>query len=248
MKIAIIIFEEPWFVLASTSLINGLVNTYKNAEIFFFVDAQSYSLLQYNKNITLLSGYDYASDIEFDLVINYTQTIESCLFANSLKSKKILGFTHANNQTISVNSDAQDFIDIILHKNITTKHVLQLIYRVANMRWRGQGYNLAYFPQSKKNKHKTGVLIKNDKLKTYICENLHLEYSKLQTLSLKENLFRQIDEINKCTNIITDDLFVCHAAIWLRKNVQFLDTNNLGYKIEFFGTGKHHRITDYDFI
>lgn len=244
MKIAILIYEEAWLVLVATALIKGLKTKYGNCEISFYVDAASYSMLQYNKDIHVFSGYVTENSNAYDLVINYSNSLEASNFADSICKNQILGFREKNNILYPTNQNVDVFYDVMIGSKKSDKNILQLLYKFADLTWRGEGYNINYFPRKKKNKHKTGVAVSNDLLKNFIINNLHLQLSELHSVPIKEDTFKKIDEINRCQNIITDDLFVLHAAIAYRKNVQFLDFYNLTYNIEFFGNGKHYRFTE----
>jgi hypothetical protein len=159
-------------------------------------------------------------------------------------NKRIIGFREKNNLLYPTNQNVDLFYDILTGNKRSDKNILQLLYKFAEITWRGEGYSLNYFPRNKNNKQKTGVAVSNDLLKTFIIKNLHLQLSELHSVPLKEDIFKKIDEINRCQNIITDDLFILHAAIAYRKNVQFLDFYNLCYNIEFFGSGKHYKFAD----
>lgn len=243
MKVAVLIYEDAWFVLAATSLIRGLRSKFgEGCSIAFFVNNDTYKMLSFNLDIKVYSGFAFFEEHAFDIVINYTESVEAADFANYLTKERILGFRLDSSRVVAVDESAQKLRNVLHDVEKTDKNILQLLYRVADMKWKGQGYNLNYFPRNKKNKHKTGLAIRNDTLKNFINDNLHLTLTELHPIPSKVEYLKKIDEINRCVNIITDDLFILHAAISLRKNVQFIDTINLGYRIEFFGSGAHHRI------
>ena len=71
--------------------------------------------------------------------------------------------------------------------------------------------------------------------------NIFLKYVRI-----RKRILKSIDEVNRCKTIITDDMFIVHAALALRKKVHFLDINNLNMNIEFFGQGQHYHIGDFN--
>lgn len=241
MRIAVLNFEEPWLVIVSTSLIRGLKKAYPNAQIIFFVNQESEILLRYDRDIETVNGYT-TDNMIFDIVINLSPTLEASNLCQNLEANNKYGFIDRNSHVCAIDKSAQDYYESVFANKTTKKCILQLIYRVANLKWHGEGYKLNYYPKNKTCRSDTGIVVEDDVLREYVKSNLKLSLSRMKCLSLRSNLHKKIDEINKCTNIVTDDLFILHASICLRKNVQFLDKKGLGYNIEFFGKGNHHRI------
>jgi hypothetical protein len=242
MRIAILNYEKPWFVLASTSLTKGLQKSFDDCEIVYFVEEESVPLIKYNKNLSVISGYTVNGD--FDCVINFSPTMQAANFCESISAKEKYGFIEKDGQVCCIDKNSAEFYDVMHNQLKTSKCLFQLIFRLANQTWKGEGYNLSYYPKNKTIKTNTGVAIVDDDLRAYVKNNLSLSMSQVYYLPNKNNLYKKLDEINRCMNIVTDDLFVLHAGICLRKNVEFLDTKNLNYKIEFFGKGNHYRIVD----
>jgi len=244
VNIAILNYGEPWQVLVSTSLVQGLRKKYPNSDIYFFCSQDSYPILQYNSKIHVISGYTQNISNSFDLAINMTPSIESSSFMSELDAKTKLGFYEFNGNVVSANKDAEEYLDIMSNRKITEKNILQVFYKLCGLTWRGEGYDLTYFPKNRTNKNKTGIAISHDDLRHFVKNNLKLQMSEIYSVPIRKNIFKKIDEINRCMYIITDDLFILHSAIALRKNVEFLDTQGITTRIEFFGKGNYYRITD----
>lgn len=241
MKIAILNYEKPWFILASTSLVKSLMK--QNHEVYYFTSEENAQLFKYDKKINLISGYS-SDDRTFDVLINYSPTLSAANFCANINAKEKYGFTEINGDVGCIDKNALEFYDVVHCGQKSHKCIFQLLYKVANRVWKGEGYSLSYYPKNQTIKTNTGISIVNKDLREYLKNNLNLLMSDIYVIPNKDNLFKKLDEINKCMNIITDDLFTMHAAISLRKNVDFLDTNNIKYKLEFFGKGNHHRIID----
>lgn len=244
MRIAILNFEQPWHVLSSTSLIRGYRNKYPNASISFFVDNESFSLLQYNKKISSFCGYTSNLQDSYDLAVNMSPSISACNFMLDFTATEKLGFIEKNGSISSLNKDAEEYLSICNKEQKSDKHALQVLYRLCGLTWRGEGYDLSYFPKNKTNKRKTGIAISNNALRQFVKNNLQLQMTEMYPVPMKQNLLRRIDEINRYLYIITDDLFTLHASVALRKNVEFLDTIGINTRIEFFGQGNYYRIYD----
>lgn len=242
MKIAVLNYEEPYFVLASTSLIKGLQKM-QNSDVTFFVKDESLPLVKYNKNIKCISGF-VSEQNDYDVLINYSVSAAALDFANNLKSQIKLGFIEKHGYLAFADKNAEELYNILHNRKKSQQSLIKTIYKVANIKWHGEGYCLSYFPRKKMIRTNTGVFVTNEHLREYLRNNLFLTRSHTQFMTNKKDLLKRIDEINSCMNIITDDLFVLHASIALRKYVQFLDRYDTNYQIEFFGNGNHNRVPD----
>lgn len=246
MKIAVLNFGEPWLVLASTSLIRGLMKKFPEANISFFVSQESLPVIQFNRKVVPISGYTHNKDVVFDLAVNMTPTVEASDFMAEIDAKTQTGFLERNGDILPINKDAEEYFSIMHEGQSSDRHLLQVLYKLVGLTWRGEGYDLAYYPKNKTNKHRSGIAISHDALRQFVKNNLKLEMSEIYSVPIRKNLLKKMDEINRCMNIITDDLFILHASIALRKNVEFLDTSGLTTRIEFFGRGNYYRISDGD--
>jgi hypothetical protein len=243
MNVAILNYQEPWHVLASTSLIKRFSkNNISNA--VFFIASESIPIIQYNSKVKLICGYTLNSDEHFDLAINFSPTTESCHFMSEIKANRKIGFIEKNGSVGFSNKDVETYFEIMHGDTKTSKNIFQVLYKFCGESWRGEGYDLAYFPKNKTNKRKTGIAISNDGLRMFIKNNLLLRMTEQYHIPMKKNLYKRMDEINRCMYVLTDDLFTLHASIALRKNVEFLDINGLNTKIEFFGKGNYYEISD----
>jgi ADP-heptose:LPS heptosyltransferase len=96
MKIVILNFEDPWFVLMTTSLIKGFRNEFPNCNINFFVSQESFSLLEYNRKIVAEIGYTTNPENSFDLAINFSPSLISANMLKNINSKVKKGFLESS--------------------------------------------------------------------------------------------------------------------------------------------------------
>lgn len=233
---------EPWQAVASTSLIRGLKRTEASCQITWATSPENYPLFQYNERLTdVCVGYSPLKG-SFDVAINLIPSVSSGEMLAKTDAVSKLGFIEAKGKVTTIHPENDDILRVFLGERSTTKHILQMYYRLAGMRWRGEGYDLAYFPRNKMKRRKTGIAVGDNELRAFVKENLKLDFSDLWHVPLRENLLKRIDEINRVKHLITDDLFCAHVGIATRKHVEFLDTKNLNMGIEFFNKGHHHRI------
>lgn len=244
MNIAVLNYGEPWHVLVSTSLIRGLKRKYPDSDIYFFSSQDSYPVLQYNSKIHAVSGYVYDINVTFDFAINMTPSVEASNFMLEFNTKNKFGFIENGGNVLPINKDAEEYFSIMHNGVRSDKNILQVFYKICGLVWRGEGYDFAYYPKNRTNAKKTGIAISNNALRQFVKNNLKLQMSEMHSVPIRNNIFKKIDEINRCKYIITDDLFILHSSIALRKNIEFLDTIGLTTKIEFFGKGNYYRILD----
>lgn len=122
--------------------------------------------------------------------------------------------------------------------------VFQSFFSFFGLTWAGEGYDLQYFPRNRQKKNSLGVIIRNQWLKDYIVQNVVLKDTKIWDIPFKVNVLKQLDEINRCSHIITDDETCVHMALALRKYVEYVVTTEPSYVTEMFGSGNTH-IFDY---
>ncbi len=63
---------------------------------------------------------------------------------------------------------------------------------------------------------------------------------RLWDIPFKSNIIKQLDEINRCSHIITDDETCVHAALSLRKHVEYVVSKKPRYTTEMFGCVNIH--------
>lgn len=242
MHIAVFQFGDPWYALASTSLVNGLLAAYPGSNIHWITSSENLPLFQYNKRLAEVCVGENSLHRKCDLAINLTPSPYCCQAMKSGDFGSRSGFVFDKNEIGVSDVSLSEILGVANGEQKTSKHVLQILFKLAGLKWRGEGYDLTYYPRNKMSKTKTGVAVDDDSLRQFIWDNLHLEYSKLWHVPMKQNLLKRIDEINRVKRIITNDWFCLHAAIALKKHVEFVDNQNYNMSVEFFGSGNHYRI------
>lgn len=240
MKIAIVNHEDPWNVLASTTLIKSLKNLHRNCSITYFVNKESYPVLSFNNNISVCIEN---IDNKFDLVYNLSPNFNSAEFS-SLLSDNIIGFLPCDKSISFSDKEVENYYNILYGNSFSDKNILQLLFRFCGLVWRGEGYNLYYYPKNRTRKNSVGIYISNKGLRDFVQNNLSLSNLHVNIIPDRKNILKKMDEINRWAYIVTDDLFVLHSSIALRKDVEFLDVIGLKYKLEFFSKGHCYGISN----
>jgi hypothetical protein len=242
MNFLILHYGESWQAVASTSLIRGLKKRYADCQIAWATCPENISLYQYNERLSdVYVGFGPFKG-NFDVAINLSPSLAAIEAIEKTKASSKLGFVMNAGKIVVSDPKNEDILEVLLGKRKTTKHILQMYYRLAGLRWKGEGYDLAYYPRNKMKKRKTGIAVADNELRSFVKDNLQLDYSELWHVPLRTNLLKRIDELNRVKHLITDDLFCAHVGIATRKHVEFLDKKGLNMSLEFFSKGHHHRI------
>lgn len=253
-NVAIVHVGSPWETVFLTPLIEGVQRQIKGAKIHWITDEGSLPLLKFNNKLASISASLYSltdisilSNEKFDLIINFVNDIKVAEFLANLPCCSLYGYRYFKESVQPSDRYANTFFDVFSNKQISNKTLLKLMFKMAGLTWRGECYDISYYPKNKVKKGKVGIAIEREDLRHYVKSNLNLDKGEMWHIPLRKNLLKRIDEINRCKTIITDDLFTVYSGLALRKNIQFLDTNNLKYNIEFFNRGNHYRIGNREF-
>lgn len=227
MKIIIVHSGPLYEALPLTSLLIGLKKAHPTANILWVGEPDSFELIKFNKrankHLDIDKCYDLASLTDFygaDLCINPSFAMKARKFTTLASAKQTCGFTKAG----PVNRDAEFFQNVMSGNSETNKTILELFYNLAGLKWKGEGYGLSYYPRLKQSKGLAVYLNDED------------ESIEGERIVMPNKLFAQFDVLNQYSDIITDDLFITHAALALRKNVSYL--KDVSYRFNFMKSHK----------
>ncbi len=228
MKIAIIQSGTPEDFLLTNSLLIGLHKKHQKAEIIWIGDPKYFYLIKHSKRVNStvsikdLNFSCLSSISKISICVNTCPHKEATRFTSLINAKTCYGFDK-NGPT---NRQAEFFQKVMDNKIRTNKTIQDLYYGMADLKWRREGYGLCYYPRTKQTE-KCGKYLSNHSPVAEKCKDIHLP----------PDLLSQFDTINQYSEIVTDDMFVLHAGLSLRKYVSFL-TSPLPYRIDFFKRGK----------
>ena len=236
MKIAIVHLGNIADNLAATAVIKAIRDRDEEAHITCIVNRRVIPVYRYNKDVNKVMSFESfkRKSIKFDLLINLYPFFprEECLNI-SVKEAMGFGFNSECDQFSSLFFEGAESEDI---------NMFQLYYKAAGIVWKGEGYQIGYFPKSKSHSNRVGVSVANANLRNYVLDKLELDNMKIWYVPYKKNVFKKMDEINRCKRIITDDMTVFHLSMSLRKYVYFLKTFPIGFKMELFNQGEIYEI------
>ncbi len=235
MKIAIAHLGTPTQSIPSTSILKKLSSKEYGPEITWISKSEYSYIFKYNRYIDKsISLNNFLNNSEqYDVLLNLFPL--KPIANNDAKAKEKIGFGY--------NDNFKDIEPYLLKTSSNQNlNIFQLYYKIMGWTWHGEGFNLCYYPKTKQKAGRIGVSIANINLKDYVLDNLQLDNTRLWYIPMKKNIFKKMDEINKCKKVITDDLLTAHLAIYLRKYVYFLETYPLPLKLELFNSGEIYKV------
>lgn len=221
-------------LIAATSVNHGIKNKPVDTELTWVVAKGNEYIFRYNQNVNRvlsIEDFEERGNEKYDLCIN--------LWPGWIKTRAILkeccGFRYTPNY-----SNLEEAI--INEKSISDMSNLQMYFLLSGLTWGGEGYDIPYFPKSRSKRNRVGIAVANSNLRNYILEKINLENGKIWNIPYRKNIFKKMDEINRCKKIVTDDLTIFHLAMSLRKYVYLLEVIPFSFRMEMFGNGEIHKV------
>jgi len=230
MKVAIS-HSGPLSELIIASSVNlGIKKHLKDINVTWVVPEEHKYVFKHNKNVSRTFSHDEFRDqdgYDYDLLIN--------LWPDRVKTKANIkegtGFGFYNEF---------DKYECAMNGPVSFPEIsnLQLYFYLSGMTWKGEGYNIDYYPRTKTKKNRIGMSVAHANLRNYVSDNLEIDDNKIWHIPYKKNIFKRMDEINRCKKIITDDILTLHLALALRKYVYYLETYPHTLRLELFKNGQ----------
>lgn len=223
--------------IVATSLIKKL--TAEGKSVHVVTDRPTSELLSYYKGVhaETLDGLhldQYKTAINLSPLVTCTEMIDSVV------AEEKFGYGKVGDSLSFYNKGAELHYR---HRYVgipTKSNLFQLTYGLAGLKWHGEGYHIAYFPRNRAKKSLTGIAIRDRLLRDYVSANIKLEKTRISDVPFRLSLLKQIDEINRCKHIVTDDHAIMHIALALRKKVELIVRRPPPFAVEMFGSGNLH--------
>jgi len=231
VKILIVHLGTLSQLIPATSIIKGLSKKSK-CDITWVVEAEEYKdLFKYNKSVKRVITFSELKKMKgiFDVLINLHPKFphKGC---RDIEIKASFDYSFEN--------EFKNFVDIIYHEKISNINIFQIYYKLAGLKWKGEGYNIQYYPRTRSKNKRVGVAVANANLRHYITNKLDLKDKRIWHIPYKKNIFKKMDEINRCKEVVTDDMTTFHLSMAMKKYVYFLRSFPSNIKMEFFGSGQ----------
>jgi hypothetical protein len=226
--------------IVSTSIVKKLVAD--GARVHCVGDQQFCNLLAYCKNVRaeVLDTVRSSGLAKYDTAINLSPLPTCTGIIDEVRADTKLGYGKTGDALSFYNKGAELHYRHRFVGVPTTSNLFQLTFSLAGMTWRGEGYQIGYFPRNRTKKSAIGVAIRDQILRNYVCDNIKLDRSRILVVPFRHNVLKQIDEVNRCKNIVTDDAGITHLSLALRKNVEYIVRKKPSFGIEMFRSGHVH--------
>jgi hypothetical protein len=215
--------------------ITALVKRFQSDNSDITIASDNASIFEYCGCSTV--NFGSVKSLHFDIAINTSPSFTCSNLMGSISSEEKYGYGQDEEGILFYNKGAEHHYRAKFVKIPTSANQFQLLFDLSGIKWKGEGYNIKYFPRNKARKG-IGLAIKNVSLRQNLEENLDI--SKIQKIPIKQNILKQFDEINRCSNIVTDDFAIAGIALSLRKKVEILTKVRTAYRFETFGAGEIH--------
>jgi ADP-heptose:LPS heptosyltransferase len=233
MDIAIAHLGNISQLIPATSVIRGIKKHNLHTKITWVVDKEeSCYINKYNKDVSRTIPFNqFVSERgDYDLLVNlYPSFPESIKIDFDIRDSTGFYFHSSFDKFKKVFSENKESFDM---------NIFQLYFILSGLTWKGEGYDIRYKPKTKVKANKIGVSVANANIRNYVLDNLEIDKKKIWYIPYKKNIFKRMDEINRCKKIITDDLITFHLAMSMKKYVYYLETFPLSTKLELFNSGE----------
>jgi len=233
MEIVIIHLGNMSQLIPATSVIRGIKKKDVDTRITWVVDKKEFCYMnKYNKDVSKTIPFDefMSEKREYDLLINlYPDFPEEVDVESTIVNMTGFYFHPYFDKFKKIFSENEECFNM---------NIFQLYFILSGLTWSGEGYDIRYYPKTKVKSNKIGVSVANANIRNYVLDNLDIDKKKIWYVPYKKNIFKRMDEINRCKKIITDDLITFHLAMSMKKYVYYLETFSLSTKLELFNSGE----------
>lgn len=240
MKIVVIQNSMPDHALISTSLVAGIRKKYGQFPIIWMTNPDSLCFFKYINGVSAVNINSNIDSLKYHTVINLTNSDQAIKKSSAIDAENYYGFCDKSSNP-DIANQGEDFLN---GSKSSKQNMFQIFYGIAGLSWRGEGYGFGYFPKTKKKDGRIGMAIFDKGIKKYLKNNLDIPANLIWDIPIRENHNKQFNEINCCEDVITDNSFIMHASLCLRKRTEFLCYEKPNVKLEFFGKGQSHIVPE----
>jgi hypothetical protein len=232
--------------LALTSLVSGLHRQYGVHPITWVTNPENMVFYRHLKGVQVCEMDCPPLMGQFDRMINLGGSAAALGLSTLLNASQCFGLYSNETPFASENAhDARHAFEVLYEGKETKQNHFQVLFQMAGLSWRGESYAFRYYPKAKEKRDTTGIAVRHDATRQFLKDQLHLDCERLWHIPIKRDPLKQFDEVNRCESVITDDPFVMHVAVALRKHVEFLLHRVPTTRIELFGRGSCHLVPDF---
>jgi len=242
MNISIIVPDINWCYIYYSSLVQGFRKVYKDVNFNIYFHDNKYNFLYDKENdLKITNNIEDINNSRSDLVVNLSYSVIGIDY--NFYSNKTIGFIGEGDKTCCTSRSCIDLFNHIYIRKKNEKNIYELLFDIVGIDWCGEKPFISYKSKSKTKHNTTGISVKNEDIRHYIKSNLKLDLTKRWHVPIRQNPQKFVDEISKCSMLITDDIFASFVGISERKYTYYLDYEKESLNMIFFGKGKRQYIS-----
>jgi hypothetical protein len=196
--------------------------------------------LQFSKTYRFDKLPDARIDPNYDLAVNLNPDELGGKILNFVNAEAKVGYGFDSEKIVFMDRSADLHYRARYLGIPSESNLFQLLFGMIGLSWKGEGYNLGYYPKTFQRKSRTGLALKDINLRHFLTDKLTFQNLPPIKVAFKGKVLKQLDELNKCKYVITDDDNCMHMALALKKQVEFIVRRPPVYPIEMFGCGNVH--------
>ena len=233
MNILILFDDTKKFCMLISSIIPRLRKDFSNSSIEVFSDSD-----YCRKFLAHIPGIsDISSNIilnEYDKVFCFDDSVSHLIEYRDIKCKEYIGYTFSENQIHFTCKAVEKFFNCYCLKSGCDDNILSSFFNAFGFSWNKEGFNISYRAKSKSKDDRSGVAISNDNLRSFVKMSMFSHGEKLWHIPIRQDPLKCIDEVNKCSNIVTDNIFYAFVGSFLRKKIIFLVEDGCSFSPDIF--------------
>lgn len=237
MRVVVVHDGPPSQALVLTSVVGTLLERGGATSVTVSVAENCRPFFEHWDGVTYEPLTDVPPVSECDLLVDYGGSDRAVDKSLLFRPVRYRGLIPRDNSEI----DEHAFRGLYLREQVQ-RNLFQLMYGVAGLRWEGQGYRFRYYPKTRKKPGRVGIAVRDRGVRAYVEGRLRQDADRTWKVLFRQNVLKQFDEVNAADSVVTDDEFVLHAALCLRRHVEYLVYEPPNVKPEFFGNGCVHLV------
>ncbi len=159
---------------------------------------------------------------EYDNIYCFDDRISNLVKYKNIKCKEYVGYKISDNQIGFCGHGLDIFFKCYCLKSNCNLNILESFFNIFDLKWNREGFDVGYKPKSRPSESRDGIAISNSNLRSFVKTNLFNNGEKLWHIPIRQDPLKCIDEVNKCSNIVTDNIFYAFIGSFLRKKIIFL--------------------------
>ncbi|MBC8294263.1 MAG: hypothetical protein H8E55_00485 [Pelagibacterales bacterium] len=170
----------------------------------------------------------------YDKIYCFDDRISHLIEYSTIECEEYIGYRFSNGAISFTCDSVKDFFSHYCLRDKCDTNILDSFFKIFGLKWNNEGFNIKYNPRSKSVDGRNGIAIANSNLRSFVKQNLFDKGEKLWHIPLRQDPLKCIDEVNRCSNIVTDSILYAFIGSFLRKKIIFLVEDDCSFSPDIF--------------